>query len=59
MMNRKTLYVALACAAVCAGFGTQANAKATAQEVQSLGNELTCMGGKGGEQGGHDSRVQR
>lgn len=43
-MNRKTLYVALACAAVCSGFGTQANARATTQEVQSLGNELTCTG---------------
>ncbi|RJF92566.1 DUF1329 domain-containing protein [Noviherbaspirillum saxi] len=42
-MNRRTLYVAHACA-VSAGFGTPAHARATAQEVQSLGNELTCMG---------------
>src|SRR5438445_10925802 len=43
-MNRKIHYVALACASMCAGFGPQAHAKVTAQEVQSLGNELTCLG---------------
>lgn len=45
MSHRTTFCVALAvCGLACSGLTRQADAKGTAQEVQSLGNELTCMG---------------
>ncbi|MES2264418.1 MAG: DUF1329 domain-containing protein [Pseudomonadota bacterium] len=44
MVNRKIILAAMTCAQWAATPQALAEAKVTPQEVQSLGNELTCMG---------------